>query len=70
LALLCFVGGMVYWGRNTNWENINAFKTYDAEPVVTKKAVKTVKKEATPKTTSKVAAKTTKKGKGKGKRKK
>ncbi len=67
LALLCFIGGMVYWGRNTNWENLNAFKTYDVEPVVTKKTDRTVK-EKPQKTTSKVAAKATKKGKGKRKK--
>jgi len=69
LALLCFIGGMVYWGRNANWEKFNAFKTYDPEitkqtkvKATPKKTVKTVK-ETAQKTTQKPISK-------KGKRKK
>jgi len=70
LALLCFVGGMVYWGRNTNFSESITSQIYDAEPVVTQKKStpkKTVKKvkETPQKMTQKPTGK-----KGKGKRKK
>jgi len=66
MALLCFVGGMVYWGRNTNFSELRTGQIYDPEPAVgqTKKAV--------PKKTVKTVKETPKKAtnKKKGKRKK
>ena len=52
LAMLCFVGGMFYWGRNTNFAELGASEIYDPEaaPVQVKKpslakTVKTTKKK-------------------------
>lgn len=71
LAMLCFVGGMVFWGRNTNFSESVTSQIYDPEPPVAKvkksapqKTVKTVKE--TPKKT--VQKPTSKKGKGKRKK--
>jgi len=70
LALLCFVGGMVFWGRNTNFSELGTSPIYDPEVAVTakkstaQKTVKTVKE-----TPQKTSQKSTNK-KGKGKRKK
>ena len=71
LAMLFFVGGMVYWGRNTNFAEPGISSIYDPDPEAIptkkpapKKTVKTVKE-----TTQKTAQKSTGK-KGKGKRKK
>jgi len=71
LALLFFVGGMVYWGRNTNFSESVTSQIYDPEPAAVQvkksapqKTVKTVK-DAPKKTAQKSTSK-----KGKGKRKK
>ncbi len=66
LAMLCFVGGMVYWGRNTNFAELGSFPIYDPEPATVK-----VKKSA-PQKTVKTVKETPQKaaGKKKGKRKK
>jgi len=73
LALIGFIGGLVYWGTRTDFSTVSrSFTDYDSKPTVRvkntlKKTAKTVKETST-KTVKETAQKS--KPKKKGKRKK